>query len=84
MTWDTAGEVKARLNVKVPEAAVNHLIGRWNSMSVSVAGQVVSAEFWVPKGTKRHGDLLSKKEKKKNKQEGGPMATHVGQGTWSM
>jgi len=84
MTWDTAGGVKARLNVKVPEAAVNHLIGRWNSMSVSVAGQVVSAEFWVPKGTKRHGDLLSKKEKKKNKQEGGPMVTHAGQGTWSM
>ena len=80
MTWDTAGEVKARLNVKVPEAAVNHLIGRWNSMSVSVGGQVVSAEFWVPKGTKRHGDLLSKKEKKKNKQEAGPPA----QGTWSM
>ena len=76
ITWDTAGEVKARINVKVPEAAVNHLIGRWNSMSVSVGGQVVSAEFWVPKGTKRHGDLLSKKERKKNKQEPGPMALH--------
>lgn len=76
ITWDTAGEVKARINVKVPEAAVNHLIGRWNSMSVSVGGHVVSAEFWVPKGTKRHGDLLSKKQRKKNKQEPGPMALH--------
>lgn len=77
MTWETvSGELKARVNVKVPEAAVHHLIGRWNSMSVSVAGQEVSAEFWVPKGTKRHGDMLSKKQKKKNKQEGGPMLTH--------
>ena len=77
MTWETvSGELKARVNVKVPEAAVHHLIGRWNSMSVSVAGQEVSAEFWVPKGTKRHGDMLSKKQKKKNRQEGGPMLTH--------
>ena len=77
MTWETvSGELKARVNVKVPEAAVHHLIGRWNSMSVSVAGQEVSAEFWVPKGTKRHGEMLSKKQKKKNKQEGGPMLTH--------
>lgn len=67
--WEPAAgnKMNARLNLKVPEATVNHLITKWNSMDVNVDGQNVSAEFWVPKGTKRHGDLLSKKAKKKLK-----------------
>ena len=47
--WEPAAgnKMNARLNLKVPEATVNHLITKWNSMDVNVDGQNVSAEFWV-------------------------------------